>query len=144
MLIGEYLHTVDPKKRLSLPAKFRKELGEVVIVTRGLDHCLFVFSLSSWQKLVSKFSELSIGSSETRGFNRFMLSGASEVEVDSAGRILIPDFLKDFAGLKAKVILAGVSDRVEIWDDKRWESYKTDIESKGDAMAQKLGEIGVI
>jgi MraZ protein len=144
MLIGEYLHTIDPKKRLSLPSKFRKELGEVVIVTRGLDHCLFVFSLSSWQKLVSKFSELSIGSSETRGFNRFMLSGASEVDVDSAGRVLIPDFLKDFAGLKTKVVLAGVSDRVEIWDEKRWEAYKADIESKGDAMAQKLGEIGLI
>lgn len=144
MLIGEYLHTIDPKKRLSLPSKFRKELGETVIVTRGLDHCLFIFSLASWQKLVSKFSELSIGSSETRGFNRFMLSGAVEVEVDSAGRILIPDFLKDFAGLKTKVVLAGVSDRVEIWDEKRWESYKSDIESKGDQMAQKLGEIGLI
>lgn len=144
MLIGEYRHSIDPKKRLSLPAKFRKELGEAIIITRGLDRCLFVFSLGAWQKLIAKFSELSIGSAETRGFNRFMLAGAVEVEVDSAGRVLLPDFLKDFAGLKSKVVVAGVSDRVEIWDEQRWESYKSDIESKGDAMAQKLGEIGVI
>src|SRR3989344_2377441 len=139
MLIGEYRHTIDPKKRLSLPAKFRKELGEIVIVTRGLDHCLFVFSQDSWKKLVEKFTTLSIGSPESRGFNRFMLSGAVEVDVDSAGRVLVPDFLKDFAGLSTKVILAGVNDRIEIWDDTRWESYKADIEAKGDQMAEKLG-----
>ena len=144
MLIGEYQHTIDPKKRLSLPAKFRKELGKTVIVTRGLDQCLFVFPLASWKKLVSKFSELSIGSSDTRGFNRFMLSGAAEVDVDTQGRILISQYFQGFGGLKNKVVLAGVNDRVEIWDTKRWESYKGQIESKGDAMAQKLGEIGVI
>jgi len=144
MLIGEYLHTIDPKKRLSLPAKFRKELGKTVIVTRGLDQCLFVFPQSAWKKLITKFSDLSIGSTETRGFNRFMLSGAVEVDVDSAGRVLIPDFLKEFATLKTKVVLAGVNDRVEIWDQKRWETYKKKIESQGDAIAQKLGELGVI
>ncbi|MFQ5540892.1 MAG: division/cell wall cluster transcriptional repressor MraZ [Candidatus Paceibacteria bacterium] len=144
MLIGEYVHTIDPKKRLSLPAKFRKELGKSVIVTRGLDQCLFVFPPASWKKLVEKFGELSFGSAETRSFNRFMLSGAVESEVDSAGRILLPEFLKGFAGLKSKVVLAGVNDRVEIWDEKRWKSYKATIESQGDAIAQKLGEVGVL
>jgi MraZ protein len=144
MLIGEYLHTIDPKKRLSLPSKFRKELGKNVIITCGLDHCLFVFPHGAWKKLVTKFSDLSIGSSETRGFNRFMLSGAVEADVDSAGRVLIPDFLKEFAGLKSKVVLAGVNDRVEIWDQKRWDAYKKRIESEGDTFAQKLGELGVI
>ena len=144
MLIGEYTHTLDPKKRLSLPAKFRKELGKNLIVTRGLDHCLFVFSASAWKKLTAKFADLSIGSSDTRGFNRFMLSGAVEADVDSAGRILIPDFQKDFAGLSTDVVLAGVNDRVEIWDKKQWEAYKARIESQADAMASKLGEIGVI
>ncbi|MBP6946316.1 MAG: division/cell wall cluster transcriptional repressor MraZ [Candidatus Paceibacterota bacterium] len=144
MLIGEYQHTLDPKKRLSLPARFRKELGKTVIVTRGLDHCLFVFSVTSWKKLAEKFSQLSIGSSDTRGFNRFMLAGAVEADVDSAGRILIPDYLKDFATLKTDVVLAGVNDRIEVWDKKRWASYKEQIESQGDAMAAKLGEIGVI
>jgi len=144
MLIGEYTHSLDPKKRLSLPAKFRKELGKTVIVTRGLDHCLFIFSAAAWKKLAGKFGELSIGSTDTRGFNRFMLSGAVEAEIDSAGRILIPDFLKEFAQLKTQVVLAGVNDRVEIWDQKRWETYKERIESQADEMASKLGEIGVI
>lgn len=144
MLIGEYVHAIDPKKRLSLPAKFRKELGKAVIVTRGLDQCLFVFPPASWKKLVQKFSGLSFGSAETRSFNRFMLSGAVEVDVDSAGRILLPEFLKTFAGLKSKVILAGVNDRVEIWDEKRWNAYKAKIEEQGDSIAQKLGEVGVI
>lgn len=144
MLIGEYQHTLDPKKRLSLPSKFRKDLGKNVIITRGLDKCLFVFSAPAWKKLAAKFSELSIGSSDTRGFNRFMLAGASEAEVDTAGRVLIPDYLKDFAGLKSDVVVAGVNDRVEVWDKKKWESYKDQIESQGDAMAAKLGEIGVI
>lgn len=144
MLIGEYLHTVDPKKRLSLPAKFRKELGKAVIVTRGLDQCLFVFSQASWKSLVQKFGGLSIGSAESRGFNRFMFSGAVEADVDAAGRILLPDNLKEYAGLKGKVILAGVNTRVEIWDEKRWDTYKKKIESQGDDLAQKLGEIGVI
>lgn len=144
MLIGEYLHTIDPKKRLSLPAKFRKELGKTVIVTRGLDQCLFVFPQSAWKKLVAKFGELSFGSGEARSFNRFMLAGAVEVGIDSAGRVLIPDFLKTFAGLKNKVVLAGVNDRVEIWDEKRWESYKTTIESQSNSIAQKLGEVGVL
>jgi MraZ protein len=144
MLIGEYTHSLDPKKRLSLPAKFRKELGKTVVVTRGLDHCLFIFGATAWKKLAQKFAELSIGSTDTRGFNRFLLAGAVEAEVDGAGRILIPDFLKDFAGLKTQVVLAGVNDRVEIWDEKRWQTYKERIESQADEMASKLGEIGVI
>ncbi len=144
MLIGEYAHSLDPKKRLSLPARFRKELGKKLIVTRGLDQCLFVFSAASWKKLAAKFADLSIGSSDTRGFNRFILSGAVEADVDSAGRILIPDFLKQFAHLKIDVVLAGLNDRVEIWDKARWKAYKRGIESRADAMASKLGEIGMI
>jgi MraZ protein len=144
MLIGEYAHILDPKKRLSLPSKFRKELGRKVVVTRGLDNCLFVYSLKEWQKISERLGDLSIGQSDTRGFNRFMLSGAVEVDIDKAGRVLIPDFLKDFAGLKSKVILAGIHTRVEIWDDKVWDTYKKRVEKQADALAEKLGEIGVI
>ncbi len=144
MLIGEYAHTLDDKKRLALPAKFRKSLGKGVVVTRGLDRCLFMFSHDSWKKIAEKMSALSIGASETRGFNRFILAGAYEAEVDSAGRILIPDYLKDFAGLKTKVVVAGLGDRIEIWDSKRWDAYKERIEASGDQMAEKLGEVGVI
>jgi len=144
MLIGEYAHILDNKKRLSLPSKFRKELGRKIVVTRGLDNCLFVYSLKEWQKIATKLGELSIGQADTRGFNRFMLSGAVEVEVDTVGRILIPDFLKDFAQLKNKVILAGIQTRVEVWDGATWDAYKKRVEHQADAMAEKLGEIGMI
>jgi hypothetical protein len=98
MLIGEYLHTLDPKKRLSLPAKFRKEVGKHVVVTRGLDKCLFMYSQSSWKGIMEKLEKLPVGQSNTRGITRFILAGAVEIEVDRAGRILIPEYLKEFAG----------------------------------------------
>lgn len=144
MLIGEYTHSLDPKKRLSLPVKFRHELGKKVVVTRGLDNCLFVYPLKEWQRITQKVSELPLGQADTRGFNRFFLSGAVEVDVDSVGRILIPDFLKEFAGLETKVVLAGIHDRVEIWDENVWSEYKKRIEKQADALAEKLGEIGVL
>lgn len=144
MLLGEYLHTLDPKKRLSLPVKFRKEIGKKIVITRGLDNCLFVYSLKSWEKISLKLGELSIGQADQRGFNRFMLSGAVEVDVDSVGRILIPDFLKDFGGLKSRVIVAGVNDRIELWDERAWKDYKKRIEKQADAMAEKLGDLGVL
>jgi MraZ protein len=144
MLIGEYGHSLDTKNRLSLPSKFRKELGKLVIITRGLDQCLFVYSPTSWKKLTEKFSELSLGSVDTRGFNRFMLSGAVDIEVDSAGRVLVPDFLKKFADLKSDVVLAGVGNRVEIWDKLAWESYKRKIEADVNRIASKLAEAGAL
>lgn len=144
MLIGQYAHTLDPKKRLSLPSKFRKELGRKVVVTNGLDNCLFVYPLKEWERVAAKLGELSLGVANTRGFNRFMLAGAHEVEVDSAGRILIPDFLKAFAGLKDNVILAGLFTRVEIWDEKAWHTHKSRVEKDADALAEKLGEVGAL
>lgn len=144
MLIGEYEHTIDPKKRLSLPSKFRKELGRMVIITRGLDHCLFMYTPSQWKKQLAKYETLSIGAADTRGFNRFMLAGAIEVEVDSAGRVLVPEYLKEFAGLKSKVTVTGINDRVELWDTDRWTTYKKQIEKNGDALAEKLGSIGAL
>lgn len=144
MLIGEYAHLLDAKKRLSLPSKFRKELGRKVVVTRGLDNCLFIYSPREWEKISERLSDLSIGQADTRGFNRFMLSGAVEIDVDAIGRILIPDFLKDFAHLKGKVVIAGIHSRVEIWDEKAWRAYKKRIEKQADQLAEKLGEIGVL
>lgn len=144
MLIGEYLHTLDSKKRISLPAKFRKEVGRRVVVTRGLDSCLFMFSLKSWEHIAAKLATLPVGAADTRGMSRFLLSGAVETEVDQAGRILIPEYLKDFAELKSRVVLAGVSDRVEIWNEKTWEEYKRRIEKGADQMAQALGDLGIL
>lgn len=141
MLIGEYTHSLDSKKRLSLPAKFRKELGRKLVVTRGLDQCLFMYGAKQWERIATKLQQLSIAEANTRGFNRFMLSGAVEVEVDGAGRILVPDFLKSFASLSGKVVLAGVGERVEVWDAALWEEYKRRIEKQADSMAEKLGGV---
>ena len=144
MLIGEYTHTLDSKKRLSLPAKFRKEVGREVVVTRGLDQCLFLFPLLTWQEIAAKLEQLPFGESTARGMSRFLLAGAAEVEVDNAGRILIPDFLKDFAKLGASVVLAGVSDRVEIWNEETWAAYKSRLEKGADQMAQSLGDLRIL
>ena len=127
-----------------MPSKWRKELGKTLIVTRGLDNCLFVYPQKQWQQITQKVGQLPLGQADTRGFNRFFLSGAVEVEVDSVGRILVPDFLKEFGKLESSVVLAGIHNRIEIWDEKRWETYKRSIEAQADALAEKLGEIGVL
>lgn len=143
MLIGEYQHTLDSKKRLAIPAKLRKEFGERAILTRGLNNSLFLYPLERWQKLTEKLSQLSVGQADTRSFLRLMFSGAVEVELDQLGRILVPDYLKNYAGLKQKVAIVGVHDRLEIWDEERWVNYKQEIEKKTDMIAEKLGELGL-
>ena len=142
MLIGDYTHTIDDKKRISLPVKFRKEVGKKIIVTHGLDNCLFLYSLKEWTKISEKLANLSMGQSDSRGFNRFMLAGATEVEIDAVGRMLIPEYLKEFAGLTSKVIFTGVHNRIELWNETRWLEYKKGVLARADALAQKLGEIG--
>ena len=144
MFIGEYEHTLDEKKRVSLPKQFRAALGRNMVMTRGLDNCLFVYPMHGWKKVASKLEQLSFAQADTRGFNRFILSGAAEVQADSAGRILIPEHQKSFANLKKTVVFAGVSDRVEIWDRAAWHTYKGKIEKQADALAEKLGEIGAL
>ena len=143
MLIGEYNHTIDAKKRLAVPAKLRKELGDRAVLTRGLDNCLFLYPESEWQKLTQKLSELPVGQANTRSFLRLMLAGAVEVELDQLGRILIPDYLKEYAGLAQKVVITGVYNRLEIWDEERWGAYKGDVEKNTDMIAEKLGELGL-
>ncbi len=144
MLIGEYTHTIDEKNRLSFPMKFRKEMGKTVVVTPGLDKCLFIFTTKEWHAIAEKLAASSMLQSDTRSFNRYLLGGAVEVSVDSAGRILVPDFLKDRAGLKDKVAVVGVHTRVELWDESIWKSYKKKVETDADALAERLGGIGVL
>lgn len=143
MLLGEYTHTFDDKNRISLPSKFRKEIGKKVVITHGLDNCLFLYPVSEWEKISAKLAELGMGQADTRGFNRFMLAGAVEADVDAIGRILIADFHREFAQLKNRVVFTGVHNRVEIWNERTWKEYKTKIEKQADMMAEKLGEIGV-
>lgn len=144
MLIGEHSHTMDEKRRMSLPAKFRIALGKSIVITRGLDNCLFVYSTAQWEKVVSKLTELSYGSADSRAFVRFSMGGAVEVSVDKSGRILIPDFLAEFAGLENEVILAGLGNRVEIWNAKSWHKYSLLMEKNANVLAEHLGEVGMI
>lgn len=143
MLIGEYKHNLDSKKRMAIPAKFRKEIGKKVVIAKGQDQCLSVYPISEWEKVAEKLSELPTGSADARNFVRPFLAGATDVEIDALGRILIPDYLKEFAGLKDKAVIVGIYKRFEIWNEENWENYKQRIEKQTDMLAEKLGELGV-
>lgn len=143
MFIGEYQHSVDPKKRLALPSKFRKELGTRVVVTRGLDKCLFVYPIKTWKDLAEKLGNLPMGESSTRSFVRLMLAGAVDSDVDSQGRILLPEYLKEYAGLDRQVTVAGLFNRLEIWDESKWKTYRSKAEENSDEIAEQLGKLGI-
>jgi len=144
MLIGEYTHTIDDKNRLSLPAKFRAEMGRKVVLTRGLDKCVAIFTEKEWKKIAEKLSGSSMLQADNRNFNRFMFGGAVEAEVDSIGRVLLPDFLKEWGKLASKVVVIGVQTRVEVWNEEAWKSSKETIEKQADTLAEKLGQVGVL
>lgn len=143
MFIGEYFHTIDQKKRLSIPAKFRKVLGKRAIITRGLDNCLFVYPLDAWKKLALKLSRMPLVRSDARSFARLMLGGAMEADFDGLGRILIPDYLKEYANLGKRVVIVGLFDRLEIWDVELWSKYKKETQKDADEIAERLQELGI-
>lgn len=144
MLIGEYRHTIDGKRRIALPAKFRRELGRKVVITRGLDSCLFVFNTTQWRSIVEKLNRLSVGQADGRAFGRYLFAGASEVEVDALGRILVPSELAVHAHLESHTVFIGVNDRCELWNEKTWDTYRASVEKEADRVAEKLGSIGVL
>lgn len=129
MFIGEYTHTVDEKKRFSLPAKFRKELGKKIVVTRGKDKCLTLYPTRTWAAISEEVGKLGHVASDNR-YARFTFAGASEIEIDSIGRVLVPEFLREFAELKNTIVITGVHDRVELWNEKRWTAYRKKLESE--------------
>ena len=143
MFIGEYTYSIDDKKRLAVPPKFRKQLKDGGVITRGLDNCLFLYSNEEWEKLARKLSEMPLSRADARGFSRIMLSGAMEVEFDNLGRILVPDYLKDYANLKKKVVVAGLYNRIEVWDEDNWKIYKEKTEKEAGDIAERLNELGV-
>lgn len=144
MLIGKYTHDLDPKKRLTLPSKWRNDLGKKVVVTSGLDNSLFVFPIKEWEIVAQNLSQSGFGNIDSRSFNRFILGNAFETDVDAAGRIVIPDTLKVFAHLTNKVVLAGMYSRIELWDEKAWETNISKVNGEADALAGKLNELGVL
>jgi len=143
MFIGEYTYSIDEKKRLAVPPKFRNLLGKKAVITRGLDQCLFLYPTKEWGILAKKLSQLPLSQSDARGFARLMLTGAMEVIIDNLGRILLPDYLKGYALLKKKVVVAGVYNRVEIWDENNWREYQTKTEKEVGDIAERLKELGV-
>lgn len=142
MFIGEFTHSIDEKGRLSIPAKFRASFADGCVVTRGLDHCLWLYSISEWEKLAGKIAELPITQKNARSFSRLMLSGAIDSKLDKAGRVILPAYLKEFSGIKTKVIVAGVYNRVEIWPEEEWKNFKKEMEDNSDEIAENLSEIG--
>lgn len=143
MFSGEYTYSIDEKKRLAVPSRFRQLLGKKAVITRGLDNCLFLYPLSVWQKLAKKISQLPLAQADARSFARLMLGGAMEVKFDNLGRILIPDYLKNYSGLKKKIVFIGLFDRIEIWDDMEFQKYKKKTEMEAGDIAERLKELGV-
>lgn len=138
MLIGEYYHNLDNKGRVIVPSRFREELGERFIITRGLDSCLFLYPMSEWKNLEMKFKSLPFTRSEARAFMRLLFSGASEVEIDKQGRILIPPLLREHSHLQKEVVFIGVSNRAEIWGKEIWEEYRTKADQSFEQVAENL------
>src|SRR3990167_10671182 len=143
MFIGEFQHNLDAKGRMAIPAKFRRSVSGGAIITRGLDHCLFIFTKKDWEKLANKLIELPLAQANSRAFVRLMLSGASDVKLDSQGRILVPDYLKKYAGLDKSAKIICVYNRMEVWDERTWEKYRERTEGSSDEIAEKMADLGI-
>ena len=143
MFIGEYNHSLDAKGRMAVPAKFRDTLKDGAVVTRGLDDCLFLYTKEEWEKEATKLAHLPKEQAKARAYARLMLAGAMDVQCDAQGRINLPEYLRKFAGLKKKVVVAGLFDRLEIWDENKWDKYKTIAEAESVETAEALGEVAV-
>ncbi len=143
MLYGEYRHTLDGKGRVSVPAKFRAELGDRVVVTKGLEKCIFVYSYKVFEELVGRLGSLPLGKKDARDFSRILLAGSNDAEVDSHGRVLLPGNLRQYAGLEREAVWIGVSSRAEIWDPAAYESFTKRAEGDYEAIAEKLLDVGI-
>ncbi len=142
MLIGEYSHNIDTKGRVIIPAKFRTELGERFILTKGFDGCLYGYSVSEWASIEEKIKTLPlITGKDARNFTRFFFSSAIECEIDSQGRILVSQGLRAYASLEKEIVIIGVSSRIEIWSKAKWEEYNNDLDS--DDIAEKMTMLGI-
>lgn len=143
MFIGEYSHNLDDKGRLAVPKKFRADLSKGAVVTRGLDNCLFLYTKKEWQVLAEKLANLPFAQANTRAFARLMLAGAMDVHVDKQGRVILPEYLRTFADLKKNVVVAGLYNRLELWDQKKWEEYTNQSEKESSKIAEQMSELGV-
>ena len=141
MLIGEFEHTLDAKGRISMPAKLKKDIGDIFILTKGLDGCLFAFSMEEWLNFETKLKTLPLSDKNSRNFVRFFLSGATECEIDKQGRFLIPNNLREAASLVKEAVIIGVGTRIEIWDKSKWKLKDEEISAH--EIAQNLVMRGI-
>jgi len=138
MFIGEYNHTLDDKGRLAIPAKFRALLKSGGVVTKGLDNCLFLYAKKEWSAIAARLSSLPFNKANDRALARHFLAGARDLDFDSQGRLNLPEYLRQFANLNKKVIIAGLYNRLEIWDETAWQNYKQKMEKESNAIAEAL------
>ena len=143
MFIGEYSHNLDDKGRLSIPAKFRREVAQGVVVTRGLDRCLFVYTKKEWELMASKLAQLPLAQKKSRAFARLMLAGAWDAELDNQGRVMLPEYLRQYAKLQKTAVVAGLYNRMEIWDEAAWQAYKAQTEADSENIAESMADLGV-
>lgn len=128
---------------MAIPAKFRKGLSKGAVVTRGLDSCLFLYNMEEWEELAERISKLPLSQSNMRAFSRLMLAGAMQVDIDKQGRVVLPEYLRKYAGVKKDAVVTGLYNRVEIWDKAKWTAYNQKTQRDGDKIAETLGELGV-
>jgi MraZ protein len=143
MFLGEYEHNLDDKGRLAIPARFREELGETVIVTRGFERCLMGFTLARWGKLAEDIDRLTLSQGDARNLRRFLFASASEAPIDKQGRILIPQNLRGYAGLEEQVVIAGMNAYFEIWSRGRWDEVLSTLDANGSLLAEQLAALGL-
>jgi len=143
LFIGEYEHSVDTKGRVIMPSKLREDIGEKFIVTKGLDGCLFAYSITEWTNFEEKLKTLPLTNKNARDFVRFFLSGAVECEIDKQGRFLIPGNLREYATLEKEIIIIGVGTRIEIWNKEEWKKYSSDENISADEIAENMTMLGI-
>ena len=143
MFIGEYQHSIDEKGRLAVPVKFRPKLAKGAVVTRGLDQSLFLFPMAEWEQLAQRLSKMSIAQANSRAFARLMLAGAMDVSLDRQGRIILPEYLRSYAKMGKQLVLAGLYNRIELWDKAIWQRYKVATEKNSTVIAEQLTDLGI-
>lgn len=143
MFRGEYQHSIDAKGRVVLPSKFRDKLGKLFIITKGLDKCLFVYPLETWERFEAKVPHMSMGDESERWFLRTFIGGATEGEPDAQGRVNLPPSLREYAGIKKDVISLGVVNRIEIWGKERWDIYNNESNFQDKELAEKISQLGI-
>ncbi|MEX0650274.1 MAG: division/cell wall cluster transcriptional repressor MraZ [Candidatus Andersenbacteria bacterium] len=143
MFIGEYSHTIDEKGRVNMPSKFRRDLVEGVVITRGLDHCLFVYTRAQWEQMAEKLAALPVTQKKSRAFARLMLAGAWDTQLDGQGRVMLPEYLRKYASLGKHVTVTGLYSRIEIWNEDAWNEYKAETEAESDNIAEAMSDLGI-